>query len=125
MICAHAYKFLEMVSLVKVTGLNLLSVNCCCFVQKKIVKESCKFKLAHLKKKERKHFGCLATFWFGILTIFFHATGCVVGHEVLENEWYVVIKVYKLTIFFFGTIIYCVSEFRIYPHRTIMLPTLQ
>ena len=34
---------------------------------KTIVKESSKFELARLKmkKKKEKHFGCLATFWFG------------------------------------------------------------
>ena len=29
----------------------------------------------------------------------FHATRCVVGHEALENEWYIVIKGYKFKIF--------------------------
>jgi len=33
---------------------------------KTIVKESREFELARLKmKKKEKHFGCLATFWFG------------------------------------------------------------
>ena len=33
---------------------------------------------------------------------------CVVGHEALENEWYVIIKAYKFTVFeiFF---VYCMS----------------
>jgi len=40
------------------------------FCAKSIVKESCKFELTHLKKKKKerkkeKHFGHLATFWFG------------------------------------------------------------
>ena len=35
------------------------------FCAKTIMKESCKFELARLKKKKKKHFGCLATFWFG------------------------------------------------------------
>ena len=52
---------------------------------KTIVKESRKFELAHLKKEEeeeeRKHFGRLATFWFGNFTMLFSATGRVVRHE--------------------------------------------
>jgi len=43
------------------------------------------FELARLKKKkkikERKHFGRLATFWFGTFTMLFHATGHIVCHE--------------------------------------------
>ena len=33
------------------------------------------------EEEEEKHFGCLATFWFGTFTMLFSATGCVVGHE--------------------------------------------
>ena len=36
-----------------------------------------------------KHFGHLA----------FQATRCIVGHEALENELYVVIKAYNFTVF--------------------------
>jgi len=39
-----------------------------------------KIELARLKKKE-KHFGRLATFWFGTFAMPFSATGCVVRHE--------------------------------------------
>ena len=67
------------------------------FCVKPIVKDSRNFELVCLnkKKKERKHFGRLATFWFGT----FSTTRCVVGHEALKNEWYVVIKAYKFTVF--------------------------
>jgi len=53
------------------------------FCVKTIVKESLKFELARLKKKEKKekHFGRLATFWFGTFAMRFSATGCVVRHE--------------------------------------------
>jgi len=41
---------------------------------------------------------------------FFRATRRVVGHEAHENEWYIVIKAYKFTIFeifrFFCIIVY-------------------
>ena len=29
----------------------------------------------------------------------FHTTRRVVGHEALENEWYVIVKAYKFTVF--------------------------
>jgi len=58
------------------------------FCPKAIVKESRKFELAPLKKKvkkkkkkKEKHFGHLATFWFGTFAMLFSATGCVVHHE--------------------------------------------
>jgi len=46
-------------------------------------RESLKFELARLKKKKKKakHFGRLATFWFGTFAMLFSATGCVVRHE--------------------------------------------
>jgi len=47
------------------------------FCVKTIVKESCKFELARLKK----HFGRLVTFWFGTFAMLFSATGRVVRHE--------------------------------------------
>jgi len=50
------------------------------FYSKTIVKESRKFELARLKKKE-KYFGHLATFWFGTFAMLFSTTGCVVHHE--------------------------------------------
>ena len=40
------------------------------FCVKTIVKESHKFELANLKKKKKeKHFGRLATFWFGTFVL--------------------------------------------------------
>ena len=51
------------------------------------MKESRKFELARLKKKKKKkkkkekHFGHLATFWFGTFAMHFSATGHVVCHE--------------------------------------------
>ena len=51
------------------------------FCAKTIVKESRKFELARLKKKKKKkkkkkekHFGRLATFWFGTFAMRFSAT---------------------------------------------------
>jgi len=49
------------------------------------VKESRKFELARpkkykkkkKKKRKEKHFGRLATFWFGAFAMLFSATGCV------------------------------------------------
>jgi len=38
-------------------------------------------RLKKKKKKKEKHFGHLATFWFGTFTMLFSATGCVVCHE--------------------------------------------
>jgi len=57
------------------------------FCAKTIVKASRKFELARLKKKKKKkkkkekHFGHLATFWFGTFAILFSATGRVIRHE--------------------------------------------
>ena len=52
------------------------------FYAKPIVKKPRKFELARLKKKKKgKHFGRLATFWFGTFAMLFSATGCVVRHE--------------------------------------------
>jgi len=55
------------------------------FCAKTIVKESRKFELARLKKKKKKkkekHFGCLATFWFGAFAMLFNTTGRVFRHE--------------------------------------------
>ena len=51
-------------------------------VLKTVVKESRKSELAHLKKKKKeKHFGRLATFWFGAFEMLCSATGCVFHHE--------------------------------------------
>jgi len=52
------------------------------FYVKTIVKESSKFELARLKKKKKKkHFGRLVSFWFGTFAMLFSTTGCVVRHE--------------------------------------------
>ena len=48
------------------------------------------FELAHLKKKNEKHFCCLVTFWFSTFTILFRATRSLVSHETLKDEWCVV-----------------------------------
>jgi len=70
-----------------------VKVKCCCFCAETIVKESPSFELARLnKKKKEKHFGHLVTFRFGTFTMLFHTTRHVVGHEVLKNAWYIVIK---------------------------------
>ena len=55
------------------------------FCAKTIMKVSCKFELARLKKKKKeKHFGRLVTFGFGTFVMLFSTTGCVVRHE---NTW--------------------------------------
>jgi len=75
------------------------------FCVKIIVKESHNyFELDHLKKeeeKEEKHFGHLVTSWFSIFVMLFHTSRHVVGHdhENIEDDWYIVIKVYMFTIF--------------------------
>ena len=58
------------------------------FCAKTIAKESRKFELACLKKKE-KHFGRLATFWFGVFAMLFSAIGCVFCHEN-TRKWTIV-----------------------------------
>ena len=50
------------------------------FCAKTIVKESRKFELARLKKKE-KQFGRLVTFQFGTFAMLFCANGHVFRHE--------------------------------------------
>ena len=64
---------------------------------KAIVKESQSFELAHQKKE--KHFGHLAPFWFRSFTMLFHTSGHVVGHENTPDEWHIVIKAYRFTVF--------------------------
>ena len=78
-------------TLEKSDGLVHCSVKMLLFCAKTIVKESSKFELARLKmkkkkkKKKEKHFGRLATFWFGTFAMLFSATGCVVM-KTLEDE---------------------------------------
>ena len=38
-------------------------------------------------------------FWFGTFTMSFCAIRNLVIHEILKDEWYVVIKAYKFTTF--------------------------
>ena len=52
------------------------------------MKESRNFELAHLEEEEEEeeikkeqHFGCLATFWFGIFVMLFRTTGCNARHK--------------------------------------------
>ena len=61
------------------------------FSAKTIVKESRKFELARLKKKKKKkkkekHFGRLATFWFGAFAMLLAPLGVFFVMETLENE---------------------------------------
>jgi len=71
------------------------------FCAKTIVKESCNFELARLKKKKKegKTIWQSGKFWVGTFAMLIGATRCVVGREALENQWYVVIKTYKFTVF--------------------------
>jgi len=70
------------------------------FRARTIVRDSGNTELAHLKKKEERkkniHF---ASSWFGTFVMLSCATGSVVGHKTLDDEWYIAIKAYKLTIF--------------------------
>jgi len=66
-----------------------------------IVKKVHNFELAHVKKKkerkkERKHFGRLVTFWFGTFVVLFCTTGYVVLLKTLEDERYILVKAYSL-----------------------------
>jgi len=57
------------------------------FCAKTIVNESRKFELARLKKKKKeKHFGRLATFWFGTFAMPCSATGYVFVMKTLVDE---------------------------------------
>jgi len=58
------------------------------FCAKTIVKESCKFELARLKKKKKEKKNCrLATFWFGTLRCFLAPLGVLFVMKTLEDEW--------------------------------------
>ena len=57
--------------------------------------------LARLKKKKKerkkeKHLARFVSSWFGTFAMLSRASGSLVGHE---DEWYVVIKAYKLAVF--------------------------
>jgi len=84
------------------------------FYAKTIVKESRKFELARLKKKKKKekHFGHLATFWFGTFAMLFSATGCVVHHEN-TRRW--TVGCYNG---FFWISIYCMSTLSLHIEST-------
>ena len=57
----------------------LLSEKCCGFAWKPSWKSHANYELARLKKKKKKrHFDPLATFWFGTFAVLFSTTGCVV-----------------------------------------------
>ena len=72
------------------------------FCAKAIMKESHNFEQAHLKKtkkkKKEKHLlsGNFLVWYFRDA---FCTTGCVFAMKTLEDEWYVVIKAYKFTVF--------------------------
>ena len=85
---------------------------------KTIMNESCSFELARLKrKKKEKHFGCLhGDFLVQYFRNTLHATRSVVGHEVHENEKYIVIKAYKFTrdLFFHILHVHAIPTYRVY-----------
>ena len=54
---------------------------------KTIVKESCKFELVCLKKKKEKHFGRVATFWFGTFAMLLVPLGMLFVMKTLKDEW--------------------------------------
>ena len=56
------------------------------FCAKTIVRESCSFKLSHLKKKEKIHL--FGDFWFGAFVMLFLNTGSLLGEE---NTWFSII----------------------------------
>ena len=112
-ICAHAYTWrkngvVKEAIVASVSGSNRLMWLQTCekvmgwctaqwkmllFCAKTIVKESCKFELARLKKKKKKkekkkkkkkkekHFDHLVTFWFSTFVMLFSTTWCVFRHE--------------------------------------------
>jgi len=51
------------------------------------------------RKKKEKHLVRFASSWFGTFALFSRAIVSVVCPYTLEDEWYVVIKAYKLTVF--------------------------
>jgi len=85
------------------------------FHAKTIVRETCTFELRSPSQKEeerrRRKRKTIWLFWrLSCLVILqcLRATKSLVGHEALEDEWYVVIKGYHFR-GFFGIIIYHVS----------------
>ena len=64
------------------------------FCVKNIMRESCNFELAHLKKKKEKKRRERKTFWpsgdflvFGTFVMLFRVTRHVIGHEAFKNDW--------------------------------------
>jgi len=49
------------------------------------------------EEERKKHFRGRATFWFDTFKMLFCTTKHV-GHETLEDEWYIVIKAYMFTV---------------------------
>jgi len=87
------------------------------FHVKTIIRESCNFELACLKKEKMTlRFGYSATFWFGT----FRTSIVLLVKKTVEDEWYVVIKVHTLSIIevFFCVIIYCVSMLSLHIQST-------
>jgi len=75
----------------------LLSVECCCFVQRPCIwRASRNFELACLKMKmnERKYFGHLVTFWFSIFRMSFSPLGVMLVMKILEDKWYLLLSYY-------------------------------
>ena len=71
---------------------------------KTIVKESRKFELARLKKKEEEErkkniWPVLQVLCLVLLRCFLTPLGVLLVIQTLEDEWYVVIKAYKLAVF--------------------------
>ena len=82
------------------------------FRARTIVRDSDNTELARLKKKE-KHFACFASSWLPS-RYFLAPLGVLLVMKTLDDEWYVVIKAYKLTVFeilkdFFCIAICCIS----------------
>ena len=61
-----------------------------------IVRDSGNTELARLKKE--KHLARFASSWFGTFAMFSCAAVVLLVVKTLEDEWYVVIKAYKLTV---------------------------
>jgi len=77
----------------------LLRTKCCCFV---CVRGSCSIELAHLKKEERRKkniWPVLRVLGLVLLQCFLAPLGVLLVMKTLEDEWYVIIKAYKLAVF--------------------------
>ena len=88
----------------KSDGLVYCSVKNAAVCMKTIVKESRKFELARLKKKEEEErkkniWPVLQVLCLVLLRCFLTPLGVLLVIQTLEDEWYVVIKAYKLAVF--------------------------